>query len=879
MACLKRLWAECDRWQPVRGDVQRTMRLGAIYTPLLTELNSGDLRHNNNKTSQGLPPTLGGETKLRPLSAVAVLNHHRHLVLLGGPGSGKSSFVNYVALCLAGELLGKEAPHPEPTLDALLKRLPGEEADERHASRLGEPPEPPRPEHWTLGPLLPVRVTLRDLAAQLPTAGGAADAQAVWHHLQRSLEGAALEEYAPALKAELLDHGGLVMFDGMDEVPDAEHRREAIQRAVLDFASSFSRCRVLVTCRTYAYQKQQWKLPGFVDAPLRLFTQPQIKAFVNAWYQHMAEVWPLTPEVAASRSTELLRQLQRNSRVAELARYPLLLTLLARLHEARGGELPSQREALYYDSVKLLLDDWERGKRLAQPTQAGVPEAGLAQASLSDWLKVSLDDVRTQLYRLAFHAHHDQKEKVGTADIRPADVVEALMRASAGRADINPKHLQNYLSDRAGILVENGVGMLQFPHRTFQEYLAACHLANDNFPGQLVRLLGAEPERWREATLLSAAHAARGNKALPTWALVDALCPHELTADCGAPAAWGALLAGQVLVELGIAEHPAAEHQGKLQRVRHAQVVLLRGGTLPAAERALAGRTLAALGDPRPKVMTLAGMQFLPVPAGPFQMGSSQHHEDERPLHTVNLAAGYCMARYPVTVAQWLEYLRTSGSEAQDPRSTEGPGNQPVAFVTWQDAADFCAWLTRHWLGLLPHGWCVALPSEAEWEKAARGGLQLPPTPAAPVALQSPQASVLSVALTVANAEPARAYPWGEHFDSEEFMVRANTEESGIHQRCAVGAFAAGASPYGCEDMAGQVWEWTRSVFEPYPYRPDDSKREIDEGGTHQVMLVRGGAWSVSLYIARCAYRLHGLHVNRGGGLGFRVVLRSAPVL
>ena len=82
--------------------------------------------------------------------------------------------------------------------------------------------------------------------------------------------------------------------------------------------------------------------------------------------------------------------------------------------------------------------------------------------------------------------------------------MQALVRASPKQKDVKVVHLEDYLRDRTGILVEHGVAMLQFPHRTFQEYLAACHLANDGFPDKLADLVRQDPLRWREVALLAA---------------------------------------------------------------------------------------------------------------------------------------------------------------------------------------------------------------------------------------------------------------------------------------------------------------------------------------------------------------------------------------
>ena len=613
---LRRVWKQTDALSLLAGgDTHKPVRLGAVYTALMTEMRPSD-------------PRLLQEQREQPLSAVEVLDRERRLVLLGGPGSGKSTFVNFVAQCMAGELLGEEAEAPEPNLATLTQPLP--EGDESATG--GEKREPPHPQSWHHGALLPVLVILRDLAAQLPLPGQPMGADDVWRYLCRGLETASLAEFVPHLKAELHDRGALVMFDGLDEVPEAEQRREQIQQVVRDFAASFSRCHILVTSRTYAYQRQDWKLPGFAEAPLSPFTSTQIRAFVQAWYRHMSELVRLTPEDAQGRAALLLRQVEVNPRVAELAQRPLLLTLFARLQTEHGGELPEQREELYHAAVEMLLNDWEKAK--LRHRDDGPP---LLEPSLTEWLKASRADMRAQLDRLAFEAHRDQQELQGTADIREESLITALLRASAGRADVQPLRLQEYLRDRAGILVEHGVGMLQFPHRSFQEYLAACHLANDDFPEQVATLARNDPTRWREVALLAGAHAARGNKGLPTWALVDELCPVDLPAEPDAPDAWGALLAGQVLVASDEHVEPPRRGRASFERMRQAQLALLRSTSLPALERALAGHTLARLGDPRPEAMTLAGMQFCLVPPGPFEMGADDMGDAERPRHTVDL--------------------------------------------------------------------------------------------------------------------------------------------------------------------------------------------------------------------------------------------------
>jgi hypothetical protein len=278
------------------------------------------------------------------------------------------------------------------------------------------------------------------------------------------------------------------------------------------------------------------------------------------------------------------------------------------------------------------------------------------------------------------------------------------------KADLQPRQLINYLSQRAGLLYERGVRVYTFPHRTFQEYLAACHLTSKTrFPTEMAELLRSDPNRWREVTLLAAAKAKTG--AIYTfWALIDRL------RRAGSGEAWGMLLAGQAIDEgIDLAALEADEVE-RLAVVRQGLVGVLEGSELPALERALAVRTLAHLGDPRREVMTIDEMRFCYVPAGPFlrtDKGCSQAQIDYGywlgcyPLTNAQFAAfvaggGYGEARY------WPEAIKKKYWSAQgfmglvdnEPRTAPyrfrepySLPNHPVVGVTWYEALAFCRWL------------------------------------------------------------------------------------------------------------------------------------------------------------------------------------------
>ena len=834
------------------------LRMSAVYTALLTQT-----------TEHGM----GGDAQLaqlrkgepRRLSALEQLNRHNRLVLLGDPGSGKSTFVNFVALCMGGELLRD----PAVNLTLLTQPLPPEK--EARAAQAKEE-KTPEPQPWQHGPLLPVRVVLRDFAASgLLGQGGAVGAAQLWTFINNELTKAGQGEFAEGLKQELLGRGGLILLDGLDEVPEADARRAQLKGVIEDFAAGLGKCRILLTSRTYAYQNQAWQLRGFTAPILAPFSDGQIRHFVERWYAHRAAVLLQDPTAAQGRAELLKAAIFRSARLHDLVERPLLLTLTASLHAWRGGSLPERREELYADAVDLLLDAWE-GQRVVRD---GKGASVAMQPSLAEYLQVGRDKVLALLQRLAYNAHSRQPELVGTADLAEDELVLALLGLTE-RSDLQPRLLVDYLSQRAGLLIPRGVKVYTFPHRTFQEYLAACHLTGEGFPEELARLACHDPNRWREALLLAAAKVARGTP-FALWSLVDELCPHLLTTSrCATGQAWGTLLAGQAIAELvrdpvaGLPEL-SPRHQERVDRVRHSLVHILTGTVLPANERALAGRTLAYLGDPRPEVMTVAGMQFCYIPPGPFFRTDQKHTKTE-------LSYGYWMARYPVTNAQFQAFVAAGGyeekrfwTEAQQAgywtkagfksriydEARTGPydlsdpynlTNHPVIGISWYEALAFCRWLAAQLpsTGGFADRWTVRLPSEAEWEKAAVGGTTIPTTP---TVAMLPQLTSASAGTMQRNPLPKRDYPWGDGADSE----LANCIESKIETTSAVGAFQAGSSPYEVEELSGSVWEWSNDDYdETYILRGNSFNSEKSKVAVSSLVGDHPDYGALHLYGFRC---------------------------
>jgi predicted NACHT family NTPase len=201
--------------------------------------------------------------------------------------------------------------------------------------------------------------------------------------------------------------------DGLDEVPEADRRREQVKAAVERFVAVFPRVRVLVTSRTYAYQRQDWKLNRFREAVLAPFDEGQIRQFVKRWYAYVGQVRHLSTNETQGRAALLNAAIVGNPRLYELATRPLLLTLMASLHAWRGGTLPEEREALYADAADLLLDQWESQKL----RRRAVGTLEVTEPSLAEWLRVEQQTMRQMLNRLACEVHRGQAELIGTADI------------------------------------------------------------------------------------------------------------------------------------------------------------------------------------------------------------------------------------------------------------------------------------------------------------------------------------------------------------------------------------------------------------------------------------------------------------------------------
>jgi formylglycine-generating enzyme required for sulfatase activity len=770
---------------------------------------------------QGLSMRRDEMKEIVPIQAVEAVASLPRLVILGRPGGGKSTLVNHVAIQLARRRLGQSVDD---------EKLPG----------------------WAVeAKPLPVRIVLRRFAAWLPEGTRRGEAGLVWDYLRDLMQQWGCRGACEGLERTLKNEGGIVFFDGLDEVrqTDAEAKRSLIKEAIAAFAAPLDKCQVVVTCREYAYrQGDAWRLPksGFPVVELALFDLKQVEAFTRTWYRVVGPGKGWSEQKCEDEAQNLYQAVKAWPHLQELAQYPLLLTLMSQVH-GRDGYLPQGRADLYERAVDLLLAHWEnRIVRDMEGEQQVLP--GLVMQ-----LGIRTATLRGALERAAFEAHERQELEPDrgerAADIPREDLRDALAAdlGSVDRAD----DVIAYVQERAGLLQARDNRTYAFPHRTFQEYLAATYILKQGEFDTLLRdRVRRDPGWWQEVFLL-AAGASRGTPRNVSD-LVDCLLPMDAEDGSVSPdKAQEAQLAAQALHETGFTEHvdkeaEAGRFSATYDRVRGwLMVSVCSDETLPAQQRAHCGEALARLGDPRPGVGVdaesgLPDVTWCKVPAGPFLMGSSDEdplaYDDEKRQHEQEIGYDYWLARYPVTQAQYRPFVQATGHEPPTAEiDYENPYewhagqpplhrlNQPVVLVTWHDARAYCAWLTaelRVWrytpeplATLLRSGadggrpWRVRLPTEAEWEKAARG-------------------------------TEARIFPWGDEPDPN----CANYGETEIGTTSAVGCFPAGASPYGVLEMSGNAWEWTHSLYESYPYEADDGRETLDDTG---LRVLRGGSFTV----------------------------------
>jgi len=787
--------------------------LEEVYVPLLAqpEAPSGETierRLAGRGAAASLEDELG-ELRALPSEAPALpveaaVGQFPRVVVLGDPGSGKSTLLKYLALSLA-----QNPAAPLPILAPL----------NAFADALLKDPD------LSLQAFLPVYFA--GLSAEL---GG----------------------LAPLLDLALAQGQALVLLDGLDEVQQGRaHLATKVERFAGDVISHGGK--VIVSSRIVGYREaplnaHDWRLYTLLD-----FDRSNIETFAGKWCLAFERgTLGDTPEAKASAERErqgLLDALDANPGVARLAANPLLLTILA-LIKRQGVNLPNRRVELYELYLKTLITSWSRARALDKRPVG--PEMDYLQtiavlSPLALWLREEnpTAGLVTQERLIEWLAAYYQGDDWG------------LKRGEA------LKHATEFLSSvrrYSNLLLERGQGRYGFIHLTFEEALAARGIVQrDQLDLQdslaLIQAHLTDPT-WRETILL----------AVGVWGLVrerprvaGEVVRAMLNMPCsGENACANVLLAGACLEdvgELGLGRAVARE-------VQEALLSVCRNRTLPPETQRDAGFSLGRTGWAPPDLD-----DWVIIPAGTYLIGEDKH--------PVQIEQPYRLSKYPVTNRQYAAFIQAGGyadhqwwsetgwswrtgeydshaekylkywlAKNRPPEKRYEPfywrqsrwNNPltPVVGVSWFEAEAYCSWLSAQ-LGRL-----VRLPTETEWEAAARGcgGWEYPwGNDWNPLLLNNSEYWVGEDDLT----DPSQWDKWRE-------------EQSKHASTTIIGQFVSGVTPSGLHDLSGNVWEWCASWT-------DFSKKYC---------VIRGGAWFNDRRYSRCAYRNGYVPDNFFNSIGFR---------
>ena len=716
------------------------------------------------------------------------------------------------------------------------------------------------------------------------------------------------------LEATLSTDGGLLLLDGLDEVP-VDAVPEAIA-AIVAASLRFADAQLVVTCRSYDYylSEPSRQLPAeFVKWRLLPFTLEDMLSYVDRWYEVLSRLKFISNPVERKRN---LQDALRNSPALEdLGSTPLLLALMAQVHTT-SGELPSARAVLYHRAVIQLLAD-----------NPGWRENFVTEAVRQDEL---LSIVTAVAYEVQMREAASATRRIPGLTIAE---IETIIRGDLTRRQPDET---SYLTlhkaigarlDRIvhsnGLLVQQVSGHYHFAHRSLQEFLAGMYLLNGaDYP--LALRLAADPQ-WHEPFVLMAGYGSRDGQSLffLTRFIQDLATAKEATVDA-------LILAGEMLAEIG---------KGILRSNRYDRLVDQSDAEWPLwraisdrlyAERGRAPRSvgdsselhrvLGRLGDPRyvdhegrpiplsHRLVELPRITIVIGDDGRDRPRAKSELVETAPLREVTLE-GFAVSRFLVTNLEFAAFVNDGGYTSSEWWSTEGlqwlsgdqsfaeelqartvewidrdfraelkmgkfrmedvlrdaaamsrprtepfywrngrynQENQPVVGVNWWEANAYCSYLTSRMrqAGELDARKRVSIPNEWEWERFARG------------------------------VNDRRVFPWGS---DEDTASRAHTRFDGLDLDAAtpVGSFPLGRTCDGLLDVGGNVWEWTSSRALPMGVHHDADRHNV-VGVTD--IVVRGGSWFSDVDGAvRCGYRGIDLPQNVYYDVGLRVIIGNQP--
>lgn len=648
-----------------------------------------------------------------------------------------------------------------------------------------------------------------------------------------------------------------LILDGLDEIPSARLRLKLA--GVVKGLRENKLFHIIITSRPTAINKALVKALGFQDFKLLDLTSTQIKDFVHNFFN----IYHGKNELMGKEDAQaFLSALDSSEAAQEFAANPLYLTIMILMHK-KHTVLPKKRLQLYAEFYEMLLLQRATDPSLGKMADKPIFEVMDYKGEPILW---GVEDYSPLMQHIAFITHSDDQDNVSISAER---VLKAMQQRglqvelkSMSEKDFANRFLQ-FTDNNLGILIYRGE-FFGFSHRSLQEYLAARHLSNFDLQ-QVINfwtdMVLKKPDRWLEVTrLLFCEIRSRQNflKSIENQWLRDI----NDTKDARVIYTIGAIISDLegFYERSGIIRPLHQSLTGVLTRRRD------RSHDYPSLFLAC-GDALGLMNEPHIDVFD-PPMVFL-NPKTPFNMGSEEY-DREKPIHPVQLSP-YWIGKYPVTNKEFAEFIKHGGydhkeywidDETQfkfkgidfwekelkeklprywlDEKFGRSRPLAPVVGISWYEAMAYCMWLSKN-----NPGKKFRLPTEAEWEFAARGFTD-------------------------------SRFPWGNTPEPNPELT--NFYDSKLEQTTAVGSYpaASGATADNGKnveifDLAGNVWEWCYDWYDGSYYHHSPDKNPIGpETGERRV--VRGGSFIDDWGGLRCANRNDGYPLNRDVDVGFRVV-------
>jgi formylglycine-generating enzyme required for sulfatase activity/calcineurin-like phosphoesterase family protein/energy-coupling factor transporter ATP-binding protein EcfA2 len=623
-----------------------------------------------------------------------------------------------------------------------------------------------------------------------------------------------LENKVPGLNYEVVERfisrdRALFLLDGLDEVP--EQVRRGLVEVIAGFRLENKNNRFLLTGRPHGIDTAVIQYFGEYLRDIEPLDNEKVMVFVSNWFRVVSGQAVGLADMTAA---EMIGDIRGNPHVSVFTQNPLLLTAVCILYQDKK-RLPDQRAELYCRIVDNLIS--RRFHQIMDTEKA---------SRVDDFLKL-----------LAFHMQENNIKSIDVGEAKQLlKTIFPLGEETTVQYNRRIDNLFQEIEPRCGLLKRPGEGEVEFLHLTFQEFLAARHMLYMDLDYQQF----LEKQWWKETLLLYFGLVSRERKGKANQMVKEILSGTHQDAQVRYRL-W--MLGGKALRDI-----QAYKRDKEVANLSGEKLIHIIESNASLGERFEAGEILGVLGDPRIKEYPM-----VKVEAGEFAMGSDKgYYDDEEPIHRVYLYE-FMMGKYPVTNEEFKVFVDDGGYNNEEYWTKEGrkwkekekislPGywydgkwnrpNFPVMGVSWYEASAYASWLSKN------TGKEYRLPTEAQWEKAARG-------------------------------TDGREYPWGKQFNKN----LCNSRECGLKRTSPVGIFPNGKSPYGCLDMSGNVYEWCSDWFEEDYYKKSPKKNPRGpKNGSHRVL--RGGFWGGVAPNCRAAYRNYDLPALRAVGVGFRL-LRS----